>query len=295
MTDQPTKTLIAKLRYQARQYTNGSVARGGSGTRHHYLDEAADLLERQHAEIEALKAAGAGVPAVSQGGIKFEPQRAATPDGWTDWICPKPVGYLMQCCDCGLVHEVDARVAKYEPRPSEVFTVVEDVDTQVQWRMRRRDDLSGNSAPEGYGVPAGWKMVPVEATREMCKAAVIYANGNAVYKNVPEAALKIEEGIYGEAYEAMLSASPTPPDAGGDAPAEVAPEHQAKVDQMAADATARWAETVRDAARYRWLCEGYAPPGDPDEWDALDQAFLVGKEAVDAHLDAAMASQGRAG
>lgn len=56
--------------------------------------------------------------------------------------------------------------------------------------------------------PAGWKLVPLEATPEMCKAAVIFANGNAVYKNVAAEALKIEEGIYGEVYEAMLAAAP---------------------------------------------------------------------------------------
>ena len=74
--------------------------------------------------------------------VQCEPQEAITEDGWCDWVCPKPTGYLMQCCDCGLIHEVESRVAKYEPRPSEVFEVVDDPDLQVQWRMKRRDDLS---------------------------------------------------------------------------------------------------------------------------------------------------------
>ena len=74
--------------------------------------------------------------------VQCEPQEAVTEDGWCDWVCPKPTGYLMQCCDCGLIHEVDSRVAKYEPRPSEMFEVVNDPDLQVQWRMKRRDDIS---------------------------------------------------------------------------------------------------------------------------------------------------------
>ena len=74
--------------------------------------------------------------------VQCEPQEAVTEDGWCEWVCPKPQGYLMQCCDCGLIHEVESRVAKYEPRPSEVFEVVDDPDLQVQWRMKRRDDLS---------------------------------------------------------------------------------------------------------------------------------------------------------
>lgn len=76
------------------------------------------------------------------GAVQCEPQEAVTEDGWCEWVCPQPQGYLMQCCDCGLIHEVESRVAKYEPRPSEVFEVVDDPDLQVQWRMKRRDDLS---------------------------------------------------------------------------------------------------------------------------------------------------------
>jgi len=48
MTDK-TKTLIAKLRYMARQYTAGSAARGGQPKKH-YLDEAADEIERLQAD-----------------------------------------------------------------------------------------------------------------------------------------------------------------------------------------------------------------------------------------------------
>lgn len=27
-------------------------------------------------------------------------------DGWSEWVHPLP-GYLMKCCDCGLVHEME--------------------------------------------------------------------------------------------------------------------------------------------------------------------------------------------
>jgi len=75
-------------------------------------------------------------------------------------------------------------------------------------------------------VPARWRMVPEEPTPEMCKAAVIFANGNTVYKNVAADALKIEEQIYGEAFAAMLAAAPP-------APAEVP-----QPSSLAAEATA---------------------------------------------------------
>jgi len=73
-----------------------------------------------------------------KGGIPIcEPQEEATEDGFCEWVCPTPQGYLMQCCDCGLIHEVDFRVAQYEPLPSEEFTVSNDENLQVQFRMRR--------------------------------------------------------------------------------------------------------------------------------------------------------------
>ena len=75
------------------------------------------------------------------GVVQCEPQEALE-DGWCDWVCPKPQGYLMQCCDCELIHEVDFRVVQYEPKPSEVYEVVDDPNLQAQMRLRRRDDLS---------------------------------------------------------------------------------------------------------------------------------------------------------
>jgi hypothetical protein len=30
-------------------------------------------------------------------------------DGWTDWIRPLP-GYKVACCDCGLVHNIEAKL-----------------------------------------------------------------------------------------------------------------------------------------------------------------------------------------
>lgn len=43
--------------------------------------------------------------------------------GWTDWIRPKH-SYRLGCCDCGLVHELEFRVA---------------VDGRVEYRARRNN------------------------------------------------------------------------------------------------------------------------------------------------------------
>lgn len=68
-------------------------------------------------------------------------------------------------------------------------------------------DINGQTF---MGEPAGMVLVPREATPEMMRAAVVYANGNAVYKNVAAEALAIEESIYGEVWGAMLAASQPP-------------------------------------------------------------------------------------
>lgn len=70
--------------------------------------------------------------------------------------------------------------------------------------------LAALEAERAAVVPAGFVLVPAEPTDAMTRAAVVYANGNAVYKNVAAEALKIEESIYAEVYAAMLAAAPTP-------------------------------------------------------------------------------------
>ena len=68
--------------------------------------------------------------------------REAMKDGCCDWECHSPLESSLLCCDCGLIHEVDFRVVRYESAHSEVFEVVDDPNLQAQIRMKRRDDLS---------------------------------------------------------------------------------------------------------------------------------------------------------
>jgi thioesterase domain-containing protein len=58
----------------------------------------------------------------------------------------------MQCCDCELIHEVDFRVVQYEPRPSEVYEVVDDPNLQAQMRLKRRDDISPKQPRQWQGL-----------------------------------------------------------------------------------------------------------------------------------------------
>jgi hypothetical protein len=55
-------------------------------------------------------------------------------DGWSEWIHPLP-GYLMQCCDCGLIHEMEVAIAS--PNLPTDFNSGENKRRVVIFRMRR--------------------------------------------------------------------------------------------------------------------------------------------------------------
>ena len=61
-------------------------------------------------------------------------------------------------------------------------------------------------------LPEGFVLVPVLPTETMLKAAVMNAEGDAVYKSLEERWLKEEEQKYGDVYCAMLSAAPKTPE-----------------------------------------------------------------------------------
>jgi hypothetical protein len=54
-----TDALVRKLRYMGRQYAAGQVSRGGS-PRKHYLEEAADTIERLTRERDGLSGFSCG-------------------------------------------------------------------------------------------------------------------------------------------------------------------------------------------------------------------------------------------
>ena len=58
-------------------------------------------------------------------------------DGWSDWVQPHHEKYLMKCCDCGLVHEMQFRAVKDEPA-SQFVDVDKQTKALVVFRARRR-------------------------------------------------------------------------------------------------------------------------------------------------------------
>lgn len=54
-----------------------------------------------------------------------------------EWVQPVPQGYLLKCCDCGLVHRMDFRVVK--PHRKGKNAQIQNQAYKVQFRVYRDD------------------------------------------------------------------------------------------------------------------------------------------------------------
>jgi hypothetical protein len=70
---------------------------------------------------------------------------------WSEWVNPKPEQYFMKCCDCGLVHEMQFKVAKYSEGDECEF--VADADLQAVFRARR---ATPPAQPAPVQEPVAW-------------------------------------------------------------------------------------------------------------------------------------------
>ena len=93
-------------------------------------------------------------------GIDIAPPEFVThtveqPDDWSEWVCPDPKGYLMKCCDCGLVHEAEFGVVRYKSETErEDCDMVDDPNLQAVFRMRRSEQWSpADTAHRAGGLP----------------------------------------------------------------------------------------------------------------------------------------------
>ena len=102
---------------------------------------------------------------------EFIHHKVESADDWSEWVCPKPDQYFMKCCDCGLVHEAQFRVAKYGE--GDYCELVEDKDTQAQFRMRRRTTPQQRT----------WVGLTDEDLRQIILAAVGVAEAKLKEKN----------------------------------------------------------------------------------------------------------------
>jgi hypothetical protein len=71
----------------------------------------------------------------------------AGPDGWSEWIHPLP-GYLMQCCDCGLIHDMEFAIMPFDGEPTD-FNFGEGVEGGLIVFRARRLARDSDSDPQG--------------------------------------------------------------------------------------------------------------------------------------------------
>lgn len=87
------------------------------------------------AALTAITEAGYAIAPTQD--VQCETMEPQDDDGWSEWIHPLP-GYLLQCCDCGLVHEMEyAIVPSHENCGDGELNEGETKDSVIIFRARR--------------------------------------------------------------------------------------------------------------------------------------------------------------
>lgn len=95
-----------------------------------WITRCADDIETLIAHDSALQAEVEGLRGAAKNCAPMHPDE----DGWSEWIHPLP-GYRMQCCDCGLIHDMQFAIT---PREHETpMNPGESKDAVVVFRAKR--------------------------------------------------------------------------------------------------------------------------------------------------------------
>jgi len=70
--------------------------------------------------------------------IKFKTEFVTKKYGWTRYVNPKMKGYLLKCCDCGLVHEMDFKTFLVSEYKGQRMGTELPKQFQVLFRARRK-------------------------------------------------------------------------------------------------------------------------------------------------------------
>ena len=111
--------------------------------------------------------------------IKHEVKNA---DDWSEWVCPDPKGYLMKCCDCGLVHEAEFAVVRYKSETErEDCDMVDDPNLQAVFRMRRSEEWTPeDTAHRVGGLPMAQPEQPRVRTGNCLRVGVCASEGHKI-------------------------------------------------------------------------------------------------------------------
>lgn len=70
--------------------------------------------------------------------IKFRTEYVKTKYGWSRWVNPKMKGYLLKCCDCGLVHEFEFKTYLANSYKGERLATLLPKSFNVMFRAKRK-------------------------------------------------------------------------------------------------------------------------------------------------------------
>jgi hypothetical protein len=100
------------------------------------------LMENAKGDVERIQLVQTNV-GIGNTEQPFFKHSVEQPYNWSEWVCPDPRGYLMKCCDCGLVHEAEFGVVRYKSETErEDCDMVDDPNLQAVFRMRRSEQWS---------------------------------------------------------------------------------------------------------------------------------------------------------
>jgi hypothetical protein len=105
--------------------------------------------------LPAAQALRQAIAEAEQAQLEFTTHAVKNAYDWSEWVCPDPKGYLMKCCDCGLVHEAEFKVVRYKSETErEDCEPVDDPNVQTVFRMRRSEQWSPvDTAHRAGGLP----------------------------------------------------------------------------------------------------------------------------------------------
>ena len=107
---------------------------------------------------------------------EFFTHNVEQPYVWSEWVCPDPKGYLMKCCDCGLVHEAEFAVVRYKSETErDDCDMVNDPNLQAVFRMRRSEQWSPKDTAYRPGglvqpeqEPVAWRNAALRVGEDLC-------------------------------------------------------------------------------------------------------------------------------
>lgn len=120
---------------------------------------------------------------------------------WTEWIQPQMSSYIMECCDCGLAHELQFQVIRtlgYLPDGSFAYEEMRSPKYRVEFRARRMpgETLANRGNAEEFPV-----LNAVSDLKEALEDLMTAQSGPPLMRDAAawEAAMrKAHKALYGE-------------------------------------------------------------------------------------------------